>query len=131
MNILFPTNNLTRITGLFEFDEGYPIQRHATTDYVSVTRNIAFIARYISSVGNYDYIFDYKFFLDGSIEVSVRASGYILAAFAAHNEDYGSRIYDNVSGAMHDHVLTYKLDFDIHGEKNSLQKVGFAPATIE
>jgi primary-amine oxidase len=70
----------------------------------------------MSSVGNYDYIFDYKFSLDGTIEVSVRASGYILGV-AFGNEEYGFKIHDDLSGLIHDHVLTYKVDFDILGEK--------------
>lgn len=87
--------------------------------------------RSISTVGNYDYMFQYTFFLDGSLEVSVRASGYIQSAYSANNEDYGFRIHDSLSGSMHDHVLNYKADFDILGEKNSLQKIDFVPATVE
>ncbi|KID70865.1 Copper amine oxidase, partial [Metarhizium hybridum] len=116
---------------LFEFDQGYPIQRHSTANYTSVTKNIAFTVRSISNIGNYDYMFSYNFFLDGSIEVSVRASGYIHGGFSANNEEYGWKIHDNLSGSIHDHVLTYKADIDVLGEKNSLQKVEFVPATIE
>ncbi|EFY87548.1 membrane copper amine oxidase, putative [Metarhizium acridum CQMa 102] len=116
---------------LFEFDQGYPIQRHSTANYTSVTKNIAFTLRSISTIGNYDYMFSYNFFLDGSIEVSVRASGYIHGGFSANNEEYGWKIHDNLSGSMHDHVLTYKADIDVLGEKNSLQKVEFVPAAIE
>lgn len=76
-------------------------------------------------------MFSYNFFLDGSIEVSVRASGYIHGGFSANNEEYGWKIHDNLSGSIHDHVLTYKADIDVLGEKNSLQKVEFVPATIE
>ena len=70
----------------------------------------------------------FEFRMDGSILIGVRASGYIMTAFAAHNNDYGFNIHDNLSGSMHDHVLTFKADFDILGEKNSFQKVEFVPA---
>ncbi|KAK0756315.1 hypothetical protein N5P37_011230 [Trichoderma harzianum] len=96
---------------LFEFDQGYPIQRHSAANYTSITKNIAFIVRSVSTIANYDYMFSYTFFLDGSIEVST--------------------IHDNLSGSIHDHVLTYKADIDIFGEKNSLQKVEFVPVTTE
>ncbi|PKK54618.1 hypothetical protein CI102_891 [Trichoderma harzianum] len=76
-----------------------------------ITKNIAFIVRSVSTIANYDYMFSYTFFLDGSIEVST--------------------IHDNLSGSIHDHVLTYKADIDIFGEKNSLQKVEFVPVTTE
>lgn len=32
--------------------------------------------RTISTVGNYDYLFDYNFHLDGTIEIRLSASGY-------------------------------------------------------
>ena len=69
--------------------------------------------------------------MDGAIEVSVRASGYIQPGHAAHNEDYGFKIHDQLSGSMHDHVLTFKADFDILGEKNSVQTVEFVPDTVK
>ncbi|KAF2179308.1 amine oxidase catalytic domain-containing protein [Zopfia rhizophila CBS 207.26] len=116
---------------LFEMDMGYPIQRHSAGRYASVTKNIAFTLRSISTIGNYDFLTSYNFFLDGSMEVSVRASGYIQSAFYAKNEEYGFKIHDQLSGSIHDHILTFKADFDILGEKNSLQKVEFVPKTEE
>ncbi|TWU71601.1 hypothetical protein ED733_003204 [Metarhizium rileyi] len=116
---------------LFEFDQGYPIQRHSAATYTTITKNIAFTLRSVSTIGNYDYTFSYTFFLDGSIEVSVRASGYILGGFSANNDDYGWKIHDNLSGSIHDHVFTYKADIDVIGEKNSLQKAEFVPTAVE
>ncbi|ORY58360.1 copper amine oxidase [Leucosporidium creatinivorum] len=62
---------------LFESDMGTPIQRHASSAYVSATKGLVFTMRSVSTVGNYDYSFDYNFYQDGSIETVVRASGYI------------------------------------------------------
>ena len=53
-------------------------------------------------------MFSYEFYLDGSIRVSVRASGYIQSAYFAKNQDYGYQIHEALSGSMHDHVLNYK-----------------------
>ena len=114
---------------MFEFEKDTPIQRHATAKYVSASKNIIFILRSIFSIGNYDYQFSYEFYLDGSIQVLVRASGYIQSAFWAHNEDYGFKVHDYISGSMHDHVLNYKLDLDVLGTKNSLLKTEFVPET--
>jgi primary-amine oxidase len=117
---------------LFEYDPGFPIRRHFNVaGYTSAAKNILFTVRTVSTVGNYDYMIDYSFFLDGGIEVSVRASGYISAAYYSGNEDYGFKIHDFLSGSMHDHVLTFKADLDILGEKNSVQKIEFVPDTVE
>ncbi|OCL04443.1 amine oxidase catalytic domain-containing protein [Glonium stellatum] len=114
---------------LFELDTGYPLQRHLTETYVSVTKNIILVLRSVSTVGNYDYMFEYAFYLDGSIHVTVRASGYIQGAYFAKSGDYGFHIHDKLSGSMHDHVLNYKLDLDIHGTANSLMKTAIVPVT--
>ncbi|KAF5565087.1 multidrug resistance [Fusarium phyllophilum] len=114
---------------LFEYDTGYPIQRHLTMDHVSATKNIVFTVRSVSTVGNYDYLFEYTFHYDGSIAVTVRASGYIQGAFWSGDGDYGYHIHDNLSGSMHDHVINFKLDLDIKGRKNSLMKTEFVPHT--
>lgn len=74
-----------------------------------------------------DYMFDYTFYLDGSIGVDVRASGYIQSAYFAHNGDYGFKIHDNLSGSMHDHVLNWKLDLDVLGTKNTLTTTEVVP----
>ncbi|KAK0724664.1 copper amine oxidase [Lasiosphaeris hirsuta] len=114
---------------LFETEADFPLQRHTTSKYVSVTKNTYFVVRSVSTVGNYDYTFSYSFFLDGSIAVEVRASGYIQSAYYANNEDYGFHINDFLSGSMHDHVLNFKVDFDILGTNNSVQLMSLVPAT--
>ncbi|PSR81301.1 copper amine oxidase [Coniella lustricola] len=114
---------------LFEYEADFPIQRHSTTAYVAATKNTYFAVRSVSTVGNYDYMFTYTFFLDGSIAIEVRASGYIQSAYFAHNDEYGFRIRDNLSGSMHDHVLNFKADFDILGTANSVQLMRNTPVT--
>ncbi|KAF1987640.1 putative membrane copper amine oxidase [Aulographum hederae CBS 113979] len=108
---------------LFETEANYPIQRHSTSKYVAVTKNIFFTVRSVCTVGNYDYAFSYEFYMDGSIHVEVRASGYIQSAYFAKNEEYGYHIHDALSGSMHDHVLNYKVDFDILGTANTMTTV--------
>ncbi|GAB1317381.1 Amine oxidase [Madurella fahalii] len=114
---------------LFEYVSDYPIQRHTINRYVSATKNIYFVVRAVATVGNYDYSFSYTFFMDGSISVDVRASGYIQSAYFAHDQDYGFRIQSALSGSMHDHVLNFKADLDILGTANSAQLMTMIPTT--
>ncbi|KDN47129.1 copper amine oxidase [Tilletiaria anomala UBC 951] len=111
----------------FEMPMDYPIQRHSSGSYISITSNVALIIKSVSSVGNYDYSLSYIFYLDGSIETRVQASGYIQAAFYAHNEDFGYQIHDGLSGSMHDHVLSFRLDPDILGVNNTFAKHSIVP----
>ena len=116
---------------LFEYDPGYPIARHITATYTTVTKHADLILRSVATVGNYDYMFEYAFHIDGSIHVTVRASGYIQGAYYAENEEYGFHIHDTLSGDMHDHVINYKLDLDVLGTSNSLMKSQVVPATVQ
>ncbi|KAL2856687.1 copper amine oxidase [Aspergillus pseudoustus] len=112
---------------LFEFDADYPAARHSTSDFVTVTKNVYFTLRTVSTIGNYDYMFSYTFHMDGTIGVEVRASGYIQSAYYANNQDFGYQIHDSLSGSMHDHVLNFKADFDILGTDNTVELTSVVP----
>ncbi|CAN8097185.1 unnamed protein product [Discula destructiva] len=114
---------------MFEYPKDYPLQRH-TEGYHHVTKNIAFIVRSVVTIGNYDYQLSFEFGLDGAIQVLARASGYIAWApwgDTTQDSDYGFKIRDGWSGAIHDHVLNFKLDLDINGPANSLYKTELKP----
>ena len=76
-------------------------------------------------------MFSYSFYRDGTIEVTVRASGYIQSAYYLKNSDYGYHIHDGLSGSMHDHVLTFKADVDVLGTKNSFAQHTFTAVQQE
>ncbi|KAF8244608.1 putative membrane copper amine oxidase [Wilcoxina mikolae CBS 423.85] len=116
---------------IFEQDAGFPVFRHTAQNYTASVKNVFLTVRSISTMGNYDYMLDYHFLLDGSIEISARASGYIIATFFTPNStssSYGFKIHENLSGSMHDHVLNYKLDLDILGTKNTVVTSEFVEA---
>lgn len=85
---------------IFERDAGFPLARHRGVDYISAIKNNVLTIRSVATLGNYDYMFDYSFYYDGTVEVTVRASGYIEGAYYAKNDDYGYRIHDALSGSM-------------------------------
>ncbi|KAJ7081806.1 amine oxidase catalytic domain-containing protein [Mycena belliarum] len=119
---------------VFERDSGKPLSRH--TGYMKsemgAVKGYELIIRTISTVGNYDYMFDYTFQLDGTMEVRISASGYLQGAWWDGEEDsYGTRIRDTYMGSIHDHVVNYKLDFDIGGTRNSLMAVSLENEVVQ
>jgi primary-amine oxidase len=65
-------------------------------------------------------MFDYTFHVDGSLEVSVRASGFLQSSFYYPDQaKYGPRITQGTQGSFHDHIITFKADFDIVDTANS------------
>ncbi|KLU91439.1 hypothetical protein MAPG_09959 [Magnaporthiopsis poae ATCC 64411] len=117
---------------LFEYTKDFPLSRHYVKEQNTyhAAKNTAFLLRTVNTVGNYDYMITYEFRLDGSIEILVRASGYIQGSTSVDEKDiwdYGFHIRKGLSGSMHDHVLNFKADLDILGTKNSLFKTQFVP----
>ena len=117
---------------LFEHDTAYPLRRHSyypSAPHTSVAKNIVFVIRTISTVGNYDFLIDYSFAYDGAIEVAARASGFISAAYWDDQPEYGFHIHDFLSSSIHDHILNFKADFDVNGRKNSVQATKLVPTS--
>ncbi|KAL7623325.1 hypothetical protein AAE478_007006 [Parahypoxylon ruwenzoriense] len=115
---------------IFESDAGFPLSRHRAGsfsneygfDNLGVVKASLLTLRSIATVGNYDYLFDYAFHVDGSLEITVRASGYLQSSFYYRDQgNWGPRIQEATQGSLHDHVLTWKADFDILDAENSLQ----------
>ena len=118
---------------IFEYTADYPLQRHTSGSVVSVGKNTYMVVRFVSTIGNYDYTFDYVFYLDGTIEVKVRASGFIFGVFWNENSsprsEYGFRVHDAAATSIHDHVLNFKADLDVSGTANTMVRIGVEPVT--
>lgn len=134
-NVSFHEGNATTINQdaicIFEHDPGFPLSRHrygsSAGDYpfsaLGVVKGAALTIRTIATVGNYDYLFDYIYNVDGSIEVSVKASGFLQSSFYYPDQKkFGPRIAPATQGSFHDHILTWKADFDLLGTANSLER---------
>ncbi|KAG4431873.1 hypothetical protein IFR05_012650 [Cadophora sp. M221] len=110
---------------IFEKDIGYPITRHTASGvYQQATKGSALVVRVISTVGNYDYLWDYTFYVDGSIGIDAHASGYIQANYYKPEDggQWGPRLTETLTGTLHTHVMNFKVDFDIVDEKNTFLK---------
>ncbi|KAF2634788.1 amine oxidase catalytic domain-containing protein [Massarina eburnea CBS 473.64] len=132
-NLSYHSNNatITKTNSLciFEADMNFPVSRHrygADNAYgytqLGTVKGAALTVRAIATVGNYDYMFDYAFHMDASLEISVRASGYLQSSFYYPDQGaWGPRIQQATQGSLHDHIVTFKGDFDIVDSSNSLQ----------
>lgn len=114
----------------YESVEDFPITRHTSRRYVSVAKAPAFNIRFVATIGNYDYNYNYKFYMDGTLKVSVRAAGFIQGAYynPETGDPFGYKIHDVLSGSFHDHVINFKADFDIGGTKNRVTNVALKAA---
>jgi primary-amine oxidase len=126
---------------LFERVSGDPVWRHWDEETYAVagrpTRELVF--RTVATVGNYDYLFDWRFEQDASITVGIGATG-ILEVKAVKDQradgplsdgiagkdtdgkqvEFGQLVAPGIDGVDHDHYFSYRLDLDVDGVNNSL-----------
>ncbi|WP_249674185.1 primary-amine oxidase [Pseudomonas abieticivorans] len=99
---------------------------------ISVQRR-ELVVRWISTVGNYDYIFDWVFQQNGTIGIDAGATGIEAVkgvksstmhdATAKEDTKYGTLLDHNIVGTTHQHIYNFRLDMDVDGENNSLVEV--------
>ena len=128
------THRLPNSICIFEHTADYLLSRHTAQYSVTASRNTYLVVRSVSTVGNYDYTIDYIFYMDGTLEVKIRASGFIFGAFYSANntkseDEYGHRIHDALSSSMHDHVINFKADLDVAGTTNDMVRLALEPIT--
>ncbi|WP_081404174.1 primary-amine oxidase [Acinetobacter sp. 809848] len=87
------------------------------------------VVRWISTVGNYDYMFDWVFAQNGVIGINAGATGIEAVkgvksrtmhdSTAKEDTKYGTLIDHNIVGTTHQHIYNFRLDMDVDGENNS------------
>ncbi|XP_078501470.1 amine oxidase [copper-containing] 3-like isoform X1 [Lissotriton helveticus] len=129
-----PVANLNSIC-IFEHNPALPLRRHYSnyySHYFGGLPNSALVIRTITTVGNYDYIFDFLFYPSGTIESRVHATGYITSSFYfADGNDYGNRVGEHTLGTIHNHFINYKVDLDVAGTANHLVAHDMEYETLE
>ena len=106
-----------------------------------VRKRTELVLRFISAIGNYDYIIDIAFGLTGSIKMALGASGVDQVAAVQnrtvadttkdHNIAYGRMVAEHTVAINHDHFFSFRLDFDVDGTENSLLLDRLKPVSLD
>lgn len=85
------------------------------------------------TAGNYDYGFYWHFYLDGKIELEVKANGLVVTAGASpEGSAYPTPlIAPGLSATTHQHLFCLRLDTMIDGVKNSVDEVEVFPIEMD
>lgn len=99
---------------------------------VSVARH-ELVVRWVSTVGNYDYMFDWVLSENGTIGINAGATGIEAVkgvksrtmhdATAKEDTRYGTLIDHNIVGTTHQHIYNFRLDMDVDGSNNTLTRM--------
>ncbi|KAK0466066.1 copper amine oxidase [Desarmillaria tabescens] len=116
---------------IHEEDNGV-LWRH--TDYrpggrTQTVRRRRLVISMVCTLANYEYIWNYHFYQDGSIELEVRLTG-ILQVYVSETDEpvkFGTKVAPNVNAQYHQHLFSIRVDPMIDGLNNSVVESDVIP----
>ena len=75
------------------------------------------------TVGNYDYGFYWYLYLDGMIELEVKATGVVFAAAHKPGSRYATEITPGLDAPYHQHLFCARLHMDVDGGPNFVDEM--------
>ena len=92
------------------------------TERTEVRRARRLVVSSISTVGNYEYGSYWYFYLDGTFELEMKATGIIntVACEPGKPEKYGVEVSPGVVGQIHQHLFCARLDMSVDGDENAV-----------
>jgi primary-amine oxidase len=77
-----------------------------------------------STVGNYDYGFYWYFYLDGTIECEIKATGVLFtSAHPGGDHAYSTEVAPGLAAPVHQHLFSARLDMTVDGLANAVEEV--------
>ncbi|XP_036078141.1 membrane primary amine oxidase isoform X4 [Rousettus aegyptiacus] len=121
---------------VFEQNQGLPLRRHHSdihSHYFGGLAETVLVVRSVSTMLNYDYVWDMVFHPNGAIEVKFHTTGYISSAFLfGAAQKYGNQVGEHTLGTIHTHSAHFKVDLDVGGLENWVwaEDMAFVPMAI-
>lgn len=136
----------TNVVDLYERDAGFLWAHHDDAAGTAGPRARELVIGFLSTIGNYDYRFQWSFRQDGSIEFHVYLTGLMQlkgthakacaacgalankpGSFTGEGEQArGTLVADHLLAPHHQHWFNLRLDFDVDGTGNSIKEVNLA-----
>jgi primary-amine oxidase len=112
-----------RAIALYERDGGLLWKHYdSPTKHNLSVRGRDLVLAYITTLGNYDYGFNWIFHEDGSLEMETIMTGIMLAKGVSDTSDHdqhGHAVEKNIEAVHHQHFFCFRLDMDVDGALNN------------
>jgi primary-amine oxidase len=75
------------------------------------------------AIGNYDYGFYWYLYLDGRIELEVKATGVVFTSAYAEGNRWATEVAPGLGAPFHQHLFSARLDMTVDGPDNAVDEV--------
>jgi primary-amine oxidase len=93
------------------------------TGSAQTRRQRRLVVSFFATVGNYDYGFYWYFYLDGTIQLEVKATGVVFTSSYVEGSRYASQVAPGLGAPYHQHFFNARLDMMLDGLGNSVDEM--------
>jgi primary-amine oxidase len=135
LDVFLPDETLTDMEALpgrvyfYERDAGALLAHAQESDHQRIyARAKELVCGFVATIGNYDYMFEWVFRLDGSFAFEAHLNGLILnktvtdRVVGGDDQTYGTLVSPQMLGVTHQHWINLRLDFDVDGTANTIEE---------
>ncbi|KAI0065136.1 hypothetical protein BV25DRAFT_1880805 [Artomyces pyxidatus] len=92
-------------------------------------RSRRLVVSMVCTLANYEYIWNYFFYQDGSVELEIRLSGILQVYPCAPNEPtpFGTQVAPGINAQNHQHLFSLRVDSMVDGLSNSVIETDVHP----
>jgi primary-amine oxidase len=91
------------------------------TGSAETRRQRRMVFSFFTPIGNYDYGFYWYLYLDGTIQLEVKATGIVFTAAAP--SEYATEVAPGLQAPFHQHLFSARLDMTVDGVRNAVDEV--------
>jgi len=93
------------------------------TESQETRRQRRLVVSFFVTVGNYDYGFYWYLYLDGKIELEVKATGVVFTSSYVEGSPWATEIAPGLGAPYHQHLFNARLDMMVDGLANSVDEL--------
>ncbi|MGI5131911.1 primary-amine oxidase [Pseudonocardia sp. CA-107938] len=98
------------------------------TNSREVRRQRRLVISFFTPIGNYDYGFYWYLYLDGTIQLEVKATGLLFTSGTPG--EYATEVAPGLGAPFHQHLFSARLDMTVDGVANAVDEVEAATVPI-
>ena len=100
------------------------------TESAETRRQRRLVISFFVTVGVYDYGFYWYLYLDGAIQLEVKATGVVFTSAYRPGSPYANEIAPGLGAPYHQHLYSVRLDMMVDGSTNAVDELDAEPIPI-